>query len=208
MAIFGAPVIHDDHPTRALSAALRSLEVLEELRAEFRAEGLPDIDCRIGINTGDVVIGNVGSEDQKNYTCLGDAVNLASRLEGANKAYGTRIMVGERTHAEAVKHDRDFFFRRLDRLAVKGKDRPVEVYELVGRYSSIAPEKRQTIAAFEAALDDYRGRRFGDAIHGFRRVLELDPADGPATTYLERCRVFLHDPPPAGWDGVFHLKTK
>jgi adenylate cyclase len=208
MAIFGAPVVRADHAARACAAALSNMEDLQKLRAELKAEGLPDIDCRIGINTGEVVIGNMGSSMRMDYTVLGDTVNLASRLEGANKPYHTHIMVGPRTRKEASEHDPTLVFRRLDLLTVKGKIEPVEVFELVGRTSTVGERTNLIVQLYEKGIDFYRARKFEDAKGTFRAVLEIDPEDGPSLLYVERCEAFLVEPPPEDWDGVFHLKTK
>jgi adenylate cyclase len=139
---------------------------------------------------------------------MGDAVNLASRLEGANKAYSTHIMVGPRTREEAAKDDPDLAFRPLDLIAVKGKNAPVEVFELVGRTSQLTAERKQVLALYARGLEHYRRRAFLEALAPLREALGIDAADGPARTYVARCEHFLAESPAADWDGVYRLTSK
>jgi adenylate cyclase len=208
MAIFGVPLPEPDHAARACRAALGNREALRELRNELRAESLPEIDCRIGINTGEVVVGNVGSALKMDYTVLGDPVNLASRLEAANKEYGTHILVSGQTRMEAEQCDRDLVFRLLDMVAVKGKSVAVEIYELVGERAAISPEKRKLLDLFAKGLAFYRERCFAEAENRFQEALLVDPQDGPSRTYVARCQEFMLEPPPPSWDGVFEMRTK
>ena len=208
MAVFGAPITRSDHAALACRAALGNREALSGLREELRAEGLPDIDCRIGINTGEVVLGNVGSELKMDYTALGDVVNLASRLEGANKEYGTRILVTEPTRIEAERDDADLVFRPLDKIAVKGKQVAVEIHELVGDRRALSPQKQQLVETFREGLSLYLSRSFMEAQSRFEEVLRVEPDDGPALAYVARCRQFTVEPPPESWTGVFEMKTK
>jgi adenylate cyclase len=208
MAVFGVPVPEPDHAARACRAALGNRAALRELRAELRAEGLPEVDCRIGLNTGEVVVGNVGSSLKMDYTVLGDPVNLASRLEAANKEYGTHIVVSGQTRMEAERYDRDLVFRLLDRVAVKGKSVAVEVYELVGERAAISPEKRKLLELFAKGLALYRERSFAEAENRFQEALLVDPEDRPSRTYLARCHEFMLEPPPPSWAGVYEMHTK
>ncbi len=208
MALFGVARAKADHAARACRAALKNRAALVELGAELAAEGLPPIDCRIGINTGEVVIGNMGSSIRMNYTAIGDAVNLASRLEGAGKAYGAHVLVGERTYQEAAKTDKKLVFRPLDLLVVKGKNEPARVFELVGYRGKLSARQKQATELFSAAIERYRDRDFAAALEIFEQVLECDPDDGPAHTYVARCQQFQEHPPPEDWDGVFRMQTK
>jgi len=208
MAVFGAPIAHPDHAARACRAALGNLDALRELRAELRAEGLPEIDCRIGINTGEVVVGNVGSELRMDYTVLGDPVNLASRLESANKEYGTHVLVSEQTRTEAERYDPNLVFRPLDRIAVKGKSIAVEICEVVGDRQTLTDEQRRFLETFRKGLDLYRSRSFAEAQSWFEKALLLGPDDRPTITYIARCRQFVLESPPESWNTVFEMQTK
>jgi adenylate cyclase len=205
MAFWGAPRAQPDHALRACRAALAMADRLPALRAGWRARGLPEIDVGIGINTGPMSVGFAGSEDRfYNYTVLGDAVNLASRLEGANREYGTRILLGPATH-EAVKDA--VVARALDLVRVKGKREPVPLHELLALRP--APAALEAfLARFASGLAAYRAQRWDEAIARFREADALRGDDPPSRAYVERCEAMRARPPGAGWDGVFELKTK
>jgi adenylate cyclase len=203
MALWGAPVPLADHALRACRAAIDMEQTMTDLQADWQGQGLPHLVARIGLHTGPVVAGNVGSRDRFNYTVLGDTVNLASRLEGVNKAYGTRILLSEET-AGQVK-DR-LLVRELDSVQVKGRGRPVTVYELVGMYP---PEGVPAwLEHFAAGLEAYRRRQWEEASQAFWEVLNLNPGDRPAQVFLGRCRFFAAAPPPSEWQGVYILESK
>ena len=204
MAFWNAPLDQPDHALRACRAAVHMLERLEELKVEWRAAGLPELEIGIGINTGQMVVGNMGSDVRVDYTVLGDSVNLGSRLEGTNKEYETRIIISEWTRA-AVKDG--IVTRRLGAVRVKGKKLPVGIFELRGLGTPNESEGR-AIAAFESGLTAMTERRFDDATRQFEEVLKLWPHDAPARNYLEELQSFREKPPPADWDGVVSLKTK
>jgi adenylate cyclase len=204
MAFWNAPLDQHDHALRACRAAVHMLERLEELKAQWRAAGLPELEIGIGINTGQMVVGNMGSDVRVDYTVLGDSVNLGSRLEGTNKEYETRIIISEWTRA-AVNDG--IITRRLGAVRVKGKKVPVGIFELRGLGTPSEPEGR-AIVAFEAGLAAMTERRFEDATAHFQAVLRLWPQDGPARNYLEELETFVQNPPPPDWDGVVSLKTK
>jgi adenylate cyclase len=204
MAFFGAPISYPDHAKYAAKCALQQLEKLKVLQAQYAKKGLPLIDIGIGLNTGECSVGNMGSETVRNYTVMGDSVNLASRLEGINKEYGTHIIISEFTHAE-IKDD--FTCREVDWVRVKGKLLPVKIYELLGEGR---PEtKIDTMKKFyEDGYSLYREKRFEQAITAFEKAHQAVGEDQPSLIYIDRCRQFLLEPPPPNWDGVYVMKTK
>lgn len=205
VAFWGAPVRLPNHAAEACLAALEAKAAEEPLRRQFRAEGFPEIYTRIGLNSGPVLVGNMGSSFKFNYTVMGDTVNLASRLEGANKNYGTYIMIGERTY-ELAKTAIEA--RELDLLTVKGKTLPTRVYQLVARKGELTAAQKEGFGLFEEALKLYRGRKFQEAEKRLADVLRLLPEDPPSLIYIERCRLLQAEPPADDWDGVWHLKEK
>jgi adenylate cyclase len=205
MAFWGAPAESPDHAARACEAALRCQRRLAELRAAGDASGAAALDSRIGIATGEALVGNIGSRERFNYTVMGDTVNLASRLEGLNKVYGTGVLVSEATYRAAAAR---VVGRPVDLVRVKGKRRPVRVYELLGLQSDPDPGARELAALAEQGLEAYVGRRFEAAAECFERILDRRPDDRPATALLERCRGLQLAPPPAEWDGVHVLTEK
>jgi len=205
MAFFGAPV---DYPDHAISACLASLEMqnrLAELNKKWQKEDKPELICRMGLNTGSVLVGNMGSSRRMDYTIIGDEVNLASRLEGANKAYGTKIMISESAY---LKVQEMVEVRELDLIQVVGKERPVRVYELLAKKGELAEEKKELVNIFSQGLELYRKREFEKGLELFKRCLGIDPKDSPSQIYLQRCQSYLEEPPPMDWDGVFRLTKK
>lgn len=204
MAFFGAPIPYEKHAHEACRTALQSLEKLAELKQEFEKEGIPPIDIGIGINTGDMSVGNMGSKIVRNYTVMGDAVNLGSRLEGINKEYGTKIIISEFTYGD-VKDQ--FVCREIDQVKVKGKNKPVRIYELVAE-GSVRPQKKERLETFEKAYRLYEQKMFGEALIHFETLVEGEIIDPVAEIYVERCKEFVSNPPPADWDGVFVMTKK
>ncbi len=184
MAFWGAPVPQEDHALRACRTALRFLEELEQLRKRWKAEGLPEIEIGVGINSGPMVVGNMGSDLRFDYTVMGDAVNMASRLEGANKLFQTSIMVSEETWRRVAAQATG---RRLGSLRLRGRSEPVRVWELIALRSPTA-EEQATIAQFEAAVDALAARRVQEAEAGFQVVLAARPDDRVARRYLSEAR--------------------
>jgi adenylate cyclase len=172
---------------------------MRELNREWSERGLPQLRTRIGINTGGVVAGNMGTDTIFNFTVLGDAVNLASRLEGANKAYGTLVIVGESTWSRVSQH---FEGRELDWIRVKGRSQPVAIYELAGTVGEIDAPRRQLFAHYAHGLAAYRAARWQDAVAHFDRALAIDAADGPSLALAARCVRFQTTGAPATWDGI------
>jgi adenylate cyclase len=206
MAFWGAPKAQMDHAYRACSTALGMVDLLKNtLHPKWEIEGKEKLEIGIGLNSGGMVVGFVGSESIKNYTLIGDAVNLGSRLEGTTKEYKVSIIISETTY-EDVKAD--MLCRELDLIQVKGKTQPIRIYELVDHRLRGAGEKELRVRTFEAGLAHYRARRFDEASVEFKNCLQMDPHDGPAGIFLERCQLLKKNPPPADWDGVFVMKTK
>ncbi|OQY09105.1 MAG: hypothetical protein B6I28_03625 [Fusobacteriia bacterium 4572_132] len=205
MAVFGAPLELKDHALKCCYAALEYQKRLKELREKWLEEGLPEILVRIGINTGDMVVGNMGSKDRFDYTVMGDEVNLASRLEGANKFYGTFTMISQNTY-EIVKEFVEV--RELDRIRVKGKSKPVTVYELLAKKGEITKEEKEMYKIYEIGLEEYRKQNWEKAILTFKKVLEINENDPPTKLYQKRCQYFKENPPELNWDGVYTFTTK
>ncbi|MBL8914230.1 MAG: adenylate/guanylate cyclase domain-containing protein [Archangium sp.] len=204
MAFWNAPLDQPDHALRACRAAVHMLARLEELKLEWRKAGYPELEIGIGINTGQMVVGNMGSDVRVDYTVLGDSVNLGSRLEGTTKEYEVRTIISESTRA-AVKDG--IVTRRLGAVRVKGKKVPVGIYELRA-LGTPSETDAQAIALFETGLAAWTARKFDEAEARFKEVLALWPSDGPTRNYLAELEDFRANPPPADWDGVVSLKTK
>lgn len=204
MAEFGAPVHYEGHALNACLAALHMQSKLSELSKKLEKEKRPVIKSRIGINSGNMVVGNMGSNKVFNYTVMGDEVNLASRLEGANKIFGTYIMISENTF-NAVKETLDA--RPLDMIRVKGKEKPVNVFELLGRKTGDG-YFRDSLATYINGIRYYHDRKWDQAAECFKYCLKLHPEDGPSKLYLRRVFEYSKNPPPPDWDGVFKMVTK
>ena len=206
MAVFGAPIAHGNHAAKACAAALAMQEQLVKLREMWGKQGRPQLRARCGLNTGEMVVGNMGSESRFDYTVMGDEVNLGARLEPANKTYGTEIMIGENTYQMA----KDFIIaRQLDLLRVIGKTKPVKVYELVGlKDKGIPAAKQQVLDIFAKGFESYLNKNWPVALQYFQQALSIDRHDTPSKTYVKRCEQFMQEPPSDGWDGVFTMKTK
>lgn len=201
MCFWGAPIPLKDHARRACRAALEMQQAFRYLQEIWQARGLPALSLRIGIHTGRVVAGNVGSRERFNYTIMGDAVNLAFRLEKANKTYGSEILLSEATRRLAGD---GFLIRELDHILVRGKTKPVVIYELRDYLPPEGPPEE--LPLFAQGLEDYRRRQWERAGENFQQVLELNPRDGAARLYLRRCRAFLKNPPPEDWQGIHILQ--
>jgi adenylate cyclase len=205
MAFFGAPIGYNGHAKAACRCALQSVEKLFQLQKEYERKGLPMIDLGIGLNTGDVSAGNMGSETVRSYTVMGDAVNLASRLEGINKQYGTRIILSEMTYEE-VKDS--FICREVDWVRVKGKAQPVKIYELIGEHKVPNQHVADMLEWFQKGYALYHKKSWSESLTCFSKALDINPKDEVSKVYVERCQDYLTTPPPADWDGVFVMKTK
>ena len=205
MAFWGAPIRHEDHAKRACFAAIDMNDRLVELRASALQKGVTPLVVRMGVNTGPMVVGNMGSSQRMNYTIMGDAVNLASRLEGANKAYGSGMMISESTYRAC---EADIDVRELDRIMVVGKSEPVTVYQLLNRKNQTASADSDLVDLFSKGMQLYKAGDFRRAKSEFSACLDIVADDGPALTYIARCQAFIVNPPGADWDGVYRLTEK
>lgn len=205
IAFFGAPNLLSDHATRACRAAAQMQNRLDELRHKWESKARPPLKMRIGMNSGPAVVGNMGSASRMDYTMMGDMVNTAARLEGVNKIYGTYTLIGETTFRKAG--DR-FTCRQIDSIRVVGRREPLTIYELLASADTIGDHLRQKLVEYERGLHAYRQCKWNQAVDSFRRVLEIDPADGPSGTMLSRCLAFKNDPPADNWDRSFDIRVK
>lgn len=205
IAFWGAPTIQEDHARRACFAAIDQQKRLDELRERWIQAGYPAINVRMGINSGPMVVGNMGSAQRMDYTVMGDSVNLAARLEGANKVYGSRIMISEMTYALCGE---DLDVRVLDRIRVIGKSEPVTVYEVMDRKGKTTGLKADLINQYARAREHYLRHEWEEARAQFKLCTSIDPDDGPSDAFLARCAEFIDKPPPDDWDGVFDLESK
>jgi class 3 adenylate cyclase len=211
MAFWGPPFTGvEEHGPLACLAALDQMAGLVAFRAELPdltglKRGFPEIDIRIGIATGDVVVGNIGSEQTRNYTVIGDTVNLASRLEGASKTYGTRVLISEATNRLAADLVET---REIDAVLVLGKTEPQRIFELLGRKGEVARERLVLRDAFVEALDAYRREDWEEARAGFEGCLAIAPCDPPSKVFLDRIARFRATAPSADWNGVWALAEK
>jgi adenylate cyclase len=206
VAFWGAPIPQEDHAMRACRCALQMQEALVEIRRVWEAQNKPRINVRIGINTGEMVVGNMGGAGKFDYTVIGDSVNLASRLEGANKQYHTRVLVSERTY-EFVKDK--ILGRELDLIVVKGRSAPLKIFELLRpNNGDVERSLTEFLALYKGGLELYRERQWDDAKATFEQALSYKPDDYPSQLYIERSAHYAMNPPPAAWDGVFIMQAK
>lgn len=201
MAFWGAPIQEEKHAYLACMSALKHQKKLNELRKKWSSEGLPPVKVRIGINTGEVIVGNMGSKERFDYTIMGDNVNLASRLEGINKHYGTSILISEKTFNLISE---DFICREIDRIRVKGKTEPITIYELIDEKKEIDMQTSSQMSVFSNALSLYRKKNFIAAEQEFKKL----PNDPVAQVFAGRCEHFLKNPPDLEWDGAHTFLTK
>ncbi|MBW1973222.1 MAG: hypothetical protein DRG20_04080 [Deltaproteobacteria bacterium] len=204
MAIFGAPIYKSDHAKKACLAALDMIKTLKELKKEWERKGMPIVNIGIGINSGLMAVGNLGSSILFDYTVMGDNVNLGSRLEGLNKEYGTNIIISEYTYKLIGNN---FYLRELDLVRVKGKKKPVRIYELIGDNKPSSAVMR-SITFFEQALKAYREMKWEDAIYLFEQAKSENSKDKASELFILRCKLYKDSPPPADWDGIFIMTKK
>jgi adenylate cyclase len=204
MAFWGAPLPDPRHAYHAVLAGLEMQRKLRDLQPSFRERGWPEIHIGVGINTGRVSVGNMGSEVRVAYTVMGDAVNLASRLEGITKEYGAGVVVGEVTKEAAP----EFVYRELDLVRVKGKDKPVAIFEPLGLSGEVEPAVLEEVKLFQQLLRLYRKQEWDKAELQLFNLLRLSPQTKLYEVYSERVAYFRNNPPGENWDGVFVFKTK
>jgi adenylate cyclase len=207
ISFFGAPMEYPDHAEKALAAAIRMKKVEDELNARFLQDKLSPgpLYTRFGINTGDMVVGNMGTARKMDYTIMGNAVNLAARLEGVNKQYGTWILTSEYTQAAGGD---SFLYRMLDRVRVVGINTPIRLYQVVDNKGDASPQQREAVDLFHSGIEYFEGRDWDRARKSFTQVQKILPDDGPSLSFLKRIDAYVQTPPPDNWDGVFNLTTK
>jgi adenylate cyclase len=205
MAFWGAPEVLDDHAVRVCRGALAMQAHADALLADAERSGAPRLPTRIGIDSGEVMVGNIGAHERFNYGILGDTVNATARKESLNKVYGTRILAGARTAELAADH---MVFRAVDLVLLKGKRTPSRVYELVGEQGMVDPQTLALIDAYERGLALYLDGQFVDALAAFERSRTLQPDDGPTAIMIARCHALIAEPPEGPWDGVTVLAHK
>jgi class 3 adenylate cyclase len=207
VAFFGAPVDLPDHALRACYSAIDMKRIERELNEKVMEEHLSPIPLytRVGINTGSMVAGNMGTDNKMNYTIMGNAVNLAARLEGVNKQYGTKILTTNDTIQETGGL---ILTRRLDRVRVVGIYEPVQLLEVLNTMKSAEEREKKVVEVFHQAMDYYENRKWKEAVDGFKEALTVVWDDSPSFIYLKRCEDFLVKPPGDKWDGVTNLTEK
>ena len=208
MAIFGAPLDIKDHALKACLAALDNQKLLiNKLYPEWKKLNLPCFKVRIGINTGTMLVGNMGSQSRFDYTVIGDNVNVGSRLENLNKIYGTNILISETTRAHLANK---LVVRKLDRVIVRGKSLTMDIYELIGKYEDISETRFDFIKTYETALNHYFDQDFTRALSLFEQASQKDIIhDKTCEVFIDRCKYFIRTGSPgSNWDGVFSDEWK
>lgn len=205
MAVYGAPYYYKEHAKKACLTAIEMVDRLRVLQRTWASKKEDWFQIGIGINSGKVILGNLGSAQHFDYTAIGDDVNLGARLEGANKQYGTTIIISEFTYS-MVKNEAKV--RELDLVRVKGKKKPVRIFELRGMEDLTSIEQELVIDVYSEGLEYYKNLNWYQALQAFNRVLNYFPTDGPSRVYVKRCMDFIENPPPVNWDGVYEFTTK
>ncbi|MFT7246315.1 MAG: adenylate cyclase, partial [Candidatus Azotimanducaceae bacterium] len=205
IAFWGAPGIQEAHAKLACFATIDMNKALVPLRVRWAEDGRPAIKVRMGLNSGPMVVGNMGSAQRMNYTIMGDTVNLAARLEGANKFYGSDLMISEATYRGAEEF---VDVRELDTIRVVGKKDPVKVYNLLERKGETKGLMADLVSQYEKGIQLYKDREYEAAKGAFKLALSIDDTDGPSRTYVARCDEYSKNPPKDSWDGVFTLDSK
>ncbi len=211
MTFWGAPMDDPEHPIMACRSALKCRDALEILNKTWKLDGKPPLETRFGLHTGDAIVGNVGSEDRLNYSAFGDSVNLAARLESANRYYGTSILISHETYKN-VRHK--FICRPIDMVSVKGKEESVIIYELMIEKSEEHNQKLDLEAAqsiselTSTAFEHYKNRQWAKAIKSYKELKNVSKHDLVPDVFLERCKHFQNSPPTKSWDGTWKMKEK
>lgn len=206
MAIFGSPFPSPEDADNAVTASNEMIRVLRGMNAQRGLFGIPPIKIGIGLSTGELVAGNIGSPKRMDYTVIGDTVNLSSRLEGATKEYGVPIVVSDATRRSLKKEAR---FRELDLMRVKGKNKPVSIHEALDHHDEESfPNMEAVLEAFREGRAFFRERRFKEALARFEKAAKANPEDKPSRIYIDRARHYIEEPPPDSWDGVFVMTHK
>ncbi len=205
MAFWGAPSSVENRALCACTAAVRSQQALARMHEEWKQHGKPLLRASFGIATGDVIVGNVGSRERMNYTVIGDAVNLASRLQGLNKFYETEVLISKSTMEEAGDA---VVTRLIDFVAVAGREKAASVYELMALREDATVDDVRVAALHNEAMAHYRARQFVEAADGFRTVIAVREGDGPARILLKRCLEYTSNPPGEDWDGAYRAESK
>jgi adenylate cyclase len=204
MAFWGAPLTDAEHATHALETAIAMQKGLRDLDAPFAKRGWPPLHIGVGLNCGMMSVGDMGSKFRRSYTVMGDAVNLASRLESLTKEYGVGILVSE----NIVRAAPGFLYREVDLVRVKGKHEGVSIFEPLGRTSELGQESTREVDRFHKVIDLYRKQRWDEAEALLKNLAYADPDSKVYKIYLGRIAHFRANPPPANWDGVFVYTTK
>ena len=206
MAVFGAPFSSREDADRAVKTGVDMMRVLRVFNQQRIQQSNGPIDIGIGISTDEIVSGNIGSLRRMDYTVIGDGVNLASRLESANKLYKTNILISELTFNQLKDN---YIFREIDVMRVKGKSKPVGVYEILDFHDETSfPHVHEVLEYYHAGLTAYRQRKWEESIRYFKEALHLNEFDRVSQLYLKRCEYYLSTPPEEDWDGVWVMESK
>jgi adenylate cyclase len=205
VAFWGAPVMLEDHHQKAVAAAIQMKKKLRQFNQENRGGHFPPFHIGIGIHTGEVILGNIGSTKKLDYTVIGDSVNLTSRLEGLTKTYQCEVIVSHDTYVHVKDH---ICCHILDNVMVKGKKKPIVIYEVIDEIPLVEEQDRKIIELTEKAFESYCRREFASSISLYKNILEQKPQDHLSTMFMERCRQYIQHPPPEDWDGAYVMTTK
>ncbi len=206
MAVFGSVMQQEEDPDNAVTVGNQMMAGLRELNSRLAARGREPIKIGVGISTGQVVAGNIGSPKRLEYTVIGNRVNIAHRLEDANKFYGTSVLICSQTYERTTERSQ---MREIDLIRVRGMETPVAIYEAMGHHTEDSfPHRDAAVGAFNEGLSRFRRREWSPASRCFDEALAANPQDGPSRIYRERCEIFRSKPPAADWDGVWSVQSK